>query len=185
VEQAQCRRGFQFVAALLVVGLVGTLAAQLPWTQRSGWLGRQHATARALWPQDWAFFANAGRSRVLVGYRVGPGGALTPAHSPVLDRAHMWGLSRVNESEEVELRQLARLIPERHWWRCGAVEESACVRGHATAGAYPLTNDSRHPTLCGTVAFAVEQPVGWPAEAGGDSGRTVVMMTVAELRCAG
>jgi antimicrobial peptide system SdpA family protein len=182
-ERAQCRRGFQFVTALLLAGLAGTLAAQLPWIQQSGWLAGQHATARALWPQGWAFFANAGRSEVLVAYRVGSGGDLTPANPPVLDRAHLWGLSRVNESEEVELRQLARLIPDRYWWSCGAVDATRCARTAGVTGYYPVINNSRHPSLCGAIAFTVEQPVDWPAETGGDTGRKVVAMTVAELRC--
>jgi antimicrobial peptide system SdpA family protein len=182
-ERAQCRRAFQFVAALLVASLAGTLAAQLPWTQRPGWLAGQHTIARALWPQGWAFFANAGRSKVLVAYRVRSGGDLTPATPPVLDRVHLWGVSRVNESEEVELRQLAQLIPDRYWWSCGAEDAGRCTRAPGAAGYYPLINHSRHPSLCGTVAFAVEQPVDWPAEAGGDTGRKVVTMTVAELRC--
>ena len=178
-DEARCQRGFRAAGTMLGTMLAVTLAAQLPAVPGTGWLRGQRATARAVWPQAWAFFANAGRAPLLVAYRAGPGGRLTPATLPGLDRTHLWGLSRVGESETVESRQLAQLIPAREWWSCGAGDPRQCLRA---AGGYPVTNRSRRPTLCGLVLFTLEQPVNRPP-GGYASGRTVAMMALAELAC--
>lgn len=182
-ELDRCQRGFRFTAALLVTALVLLLAAQLPAGWSPGWLEHGRRTAHALWPQGWSFFSDVGRSHVLVAYRIGPRGTVTPATRPELDRAHLWGISRTSESAVIETTELARLVPAAQWLGCASADVQACAGLRSGQRGQPLLNRSRYPTLCGPIVFAVERPAQWPAESGGRTGRVVLRAAVAEVTC--
>ncbi|MCE6995293.1 hypothetical protein LZG04_10790 [Saccharothrix sp. S26] len=153
-DDARSLHGFALTATVLVTSLVITWVAAL---DVAGLRDRLQGYLE-VWPQRWTFFVDLDRD-LLVGYRVVPG---SPRLGPLTERrrwgAWSWGLSRAGYAESVELRAVARRIPDQHWIACDASEAADCGELWKGVKPYRAENRSQHPVLCGQLAIAVERP---------------------------
>lgn len=119
--------------------------------------GRLRQLLIAVAPQGWAFFTrNPREDRLLVFARTAVGWRSVHA-GPHSEPRHVFGFDRSSRAQGVELGLLRVTIPTDRWSDC---DESitTCV---ADLTPYVVTNPSPHPTLCGDIALAYQEPVPW------------------------
>jgi antimicrobial peptide system SdpA family protein len=167
------------LGAMTITAIPQLLSAGPEWTQ-----GLRHAYV-IVWPQGWAFFADAPRKDTLIVYQVDQDTeAITLLTHPMMSQENVWGLSRREDGRQVEARQIANKIPEPIWRACKTYAMRACTTSLMAAPAYAVVNHSPQPGLCGLIILALERPRSWSSADGRDFGkREVVKAATARVEC--
>jgi len=178
----EAKRGLHGFVLTATVLLMTFVMAWLAESDVAGMRGRLEGYL-TLWPQHWRFFVDLDRDLV-VGYRATPG---SPRLSPLTERQEWgswsWGLSRKGYAESVELREVARRIPDRYWHSCAEPGPADCGVVREAAEPYRTRNRRQEPVLCGPAAITIErlpplEPRQVPAQP-----RQVYRIAFVELEC--
>jgi antimicrobial peptide system SdpA family protein len=109
-----------------------------------------------LWlPQGWGFFTRDPREPDVRVLRKQGGGSwefVTP------DDRRWLGFNRVARAQGFELNDLIQQLPAGQWLECDR-DPLACVED--ASGAARARNHASSPTLCGPIAFLLQEPVPW------------------------
>jgi len=177
-EATSGSRGFALTATILVTSFMITCVAQL----NVGGLRDRLDGYLALWPQDWSFFVDL-EDDVLVGYQVDPGSSrLSPRTERQYWDTWSWGLDRVGYAEAVELREVARRVPDQYWYACDEPDLADCGRLRDRALTY-RTDMPHGSALCGQLAIAVEHTSALPDRRLPEKPRQLYRIAFADLEC--
>ncbi|MBM7810471.1 hypothetical protein [Saccharothrix algeriensis] len=162
-----------------MTSLVIAVVAQFDLGSMSGRL----AGYQVLWPQNWWFFTGLHRP-TLTAYRIELGTAVLDPRDERHERVErLWGLNRIDDVRQTEVKPLARLVPGRYWQTCAQELLTSCVNGLDRSLSYRVRNPAHRPVVCGSTAVAVELAVT------PDSGRLpnrpsrVVQVAFTEVEC--
>lgn len=134
-----------------------SLHASIPSTVIS--LPGQHRDAvRTLLPQGWHFFTRDAREADLSVIALRDGGWERVALGPNGQPEHLFGISRAPRAQLLELGALQSQLPAGGWHDCTEAPTD-CVAGIDDVHRVP--NDSQRQTLCGALAFVLQDPVPW------------------------
>lgn len=171
-------RGLVLTATALLVTLIVTSGAQLPSRFAPGWLHRQHDTYQAIWPQGWSYFATPDGVTTTRVYRPGADNRrYTVATRPLTSADNLWGLSRRESAQFVNVVSVGNRIPAAYWRPCVASTVEGCTGPLSSAPTVTIDNHRAWPRLCGPVVVTHEQVA--------DAVRRIVAVARVELTCTG
>lgn len=176
-EEAEARRGFITMIAILGTVLLVTSVTQFAAFVAPRLLAYASATYGSIWPQGWGFFANTGDADTLSVYRLDGDTALGPSELPLfMSSENDWGLGRVAASRQNQAYTLAAQLPVGAWSTCATPITGTCLahlRQAHTASRFQA------PLLCGGLVFVESRPWSPPdARSTGDSGPSSVAEVV-------
>lgn len=166
--------GFVFTAVLLLVAFTASWFAQFGVGLPPGAGHRRADAYRVIWPQEWSFFTGLNRNAV-TGYRVRGAEWESLPGNRSWDGA-MWGVSRVGDAETNEVRQVARLVPDRYWTSCDRELAVRCDGAVGTEEVFRLSNPAPSPLVCGRMVVAVERAMP-------DGHRRAYLIAVVDVTC--
>lgn len=162
-----------------LVGFVLAWVAQLD----VGGLGGRLAAYRVLWPQNWSFFTHLNEDEI-VAYRVSRS---TLRLEPLSERQtwaeHGWGLSRIGDAQALEVREVARRIPDRYWQICTRDVAVDCVDEMDETLLYQAERRVSSGRLCGPLAIAVERADLPAPRQLAETPRRLHRVALVDLRC--
>jgi sporulation delaying protein A len=107
-------------------------------------------------PEGWGFFTRDPREGALRPYREAASREWKPVESGMERR--FLGFGRRARAEGFELNTLLKQVPTESWVPCER-DPAACIE--AGMAAAELQNTATSPTICGNVAFVMQEPVPW------------------------
>ena len=110
-------------------------------------------------PQGWSFFTRNPREASAVVYRPGRGAQWVPtSRTPNFQPRNLFGASRVQRAEGIDLGVLAVAVPDKAWVSCRSAASACLAR---VVG--PIQVDIRRAgfLLCGDVGLVSREPVPW------------------------
>jgi hypothetical protein len=148
-----------------------------------GGLGGPLTAYRVLWPQNWSFFTHLNEDQI-VAYRVLPG---TPRLRSLTDRQtwveHQGGLNRIGHAQALEVREIARRIPDRYWQVCERDSTADCENDLDESLLYRVERRVSASKLCGSMAIAVERAVLPAPRRLPETPRRLYRIALVDLRC--
>jgi antimicrobial peptide system SdpA family protein len=120
--------------------------------------GGRSLNALLLAPQGWGFFTRSPREERQFVFGRGPDGWRPLLRVPHARLANTLGLNRKSRAQGVEMGLLLQEAPTNGWQAC---EDAVAACLNRLPRGQAARNVSPNPTLCGTVAVVLQEPVPW------------------------
>lgn len=149
-------------ATLLSMVAWGALAAAaLHASSNDSAIERDHTAvlrSALILPQGWKFFTKSPREPQLRVLALGPGGWRSAELGANAEPSNWLGLSKAPRARGAELGLISKHVPNVAWHPCSETVEACLARLSEPAVVH---NPAPAPSLCGTLAFALQEPVPW------------------------